>query len=135
MGLTPAMTLRAAVASVKRVSAGEGVSYGHAYVTERETTLVLVPLGYGDGIPRAASNLAPVQVAGQRFRVCGRVCMDQFVVDVGDLVVTEDDEAVLFGTGLHGEPLAQDWADALGTIHYEIVTRIGGRVVRTYVGG
>ena len=64
----------------------------------------------------------------------GRVCMDQVVVDVGDLVVEAGDEVVLFGPGDRGEPTAQDWADAAGTIHYEIVTRLGPRVPRTYVG-
>jgi alanine racemase len=116
------------------VHAGEGVSYGHAYTTDRDTTLVLVPLGYGDGIPRNATNLAPVAVNGRRFTISGRVCMDQFVVDVGDLPVTERDCAVLFGPGSDGEPLAQDWADATGTIHYEIVTRVAPRVPRSYVG-
>lgn len=134
-GLVPAMTVRAALASVKRVPAGQGVSYGHAYTTTRETTLALVPLGYADGIPRHATNVGPVSIKGQRFTISGRVCMDQFVVDVGDLAVSERDDVVLFGTGKHGEPLAQDWADAIGTIHYEIVTRIGPRVPRTYRGG
>lgn len=133
-GLVPAMTLRSCLAGVKRVHAGEGVSYGHAYTTQQDTTLVLVPLGYADGIPRNATNVAPVAVNGQRFTISGRVCMDQFVVDVGDLPVTERDVAVLFGPGHDGEPLAQDWADATGTIHYEIVTRIGPRVPRSYVG-
>lgn len=134
-GLVPAMTVQAAFASVKRVRAGEGVSYGHAYTTSRETTLVLVPLGYADGIPRNATNVGPVSINGARFTISGRVCMDQFVVDVGDLPVAVGDRAVLFGPGTNGEPGAQDWADAAGTIHYEIVTRIGPRVPRTYVGG
>jgi alanine racemase len=133
-GLVPAMTLRASLASVKRVRSGEGVSYGHVYTTEDDTTLALVPLGYADGIPRHASNVGPVAIGGHRFTVSGRVCMDQFVVDVGDLRITEQDQAVLFGAGFDGEPRAQDWADAIGTIHYEIVTRIGPRVPRTYVG-
>jgi alanine racemase len=132
-GLTPAMTLRAAAAGVKRVRAGEGVSYGHEYTTSRETTLVLVPLGYADGVPRHASNVGPVWVNGARFTVAGRVCMDQIVIDVGDLAVEPGDPVVLFGPGRDGEPTAQDWADAVGTIHYEIVTRIGPRVARTYV--
>jgi alanine racemase len=132
-GLTPAMTLRAAAAGVKRVRAGEGVSYGHEYTTTRETTLVLVPLGYADGIPRHASNVGPVWVNGSRFTVAGRVCMDQLVIDVGDLAVSPGDPVVLFGPGRAGEPTAQDWADAVGTIHYEIITRVGPRVVRTYV--
>lgn len=134
-GLTPAMTLRAGLASVKRIRAGEGVSYGHEYVTSKDTTVALVPLGYADGVPRAATNAGPVQIDGQRFSVSGRVCMDQFVVDIGDLDVGDGAAAVLFGPGHDGEPTAQDWADATGTIHYEIVTRIGPRVARTYVGG
>jgi alanine racemase len=134
-GLTPAMTLRAAVALSKRVQPGEGVSYGHQYTTDRETTLALVPLGYADGVPRHASNVGPVWINGRRFTISGRVCMDQFVVDVGDLPVAAGDAAVLFGPGRDGEPTAQDWADAIGTIHYEIVTRVGPRVPRSHVGG
>jgi alanine racemase len=133
-GLTPAMTLRAGAAGVKRVGAGEGVSYGHEYTTDRETTLVLVPLGYADGVPRHASNVGPVSINGSRFTISGRVCMDQVIVDVGDLEVSPGDPVVLFGSGQGGEPTAQDWADAVGTIHYEIVTRVGPRVQRVYVG-
>jgi alanine racemase len=131
-GLTPAMTVRAHAAGVKRVRAGEGVSYGHEYTTSRDTTLVLVPLGYADGIPRHAGNRGPVWISGGRFSIAGRVCMDQFVVDVGDLDVAPGDPVVLFGSGRDGEPTAQDWADAADTIHYEIVTRIGPRVERVY---
>jgi alanine racemase len=134
-GLIPAMTVQAELASVKRVPAGSGVSYGHQYTTSRETTLGLVPLGYADGVPRHASSVGPVAVDGSRFTVAGRVCMDQFVVDLGDLPARPGDLAVLFGPGRAGEPTAQDWADAVGTIHYEIVTRIGPRVARRYVGG
>lgn len=138
-GLRPAMTLRARLALVKRVPAGSGVSYGHAYTTPRDTTLGLVPLGYGDGVPRAAGNLGPLQVAGRRHTIAGRVCMDQVVVDLGDRPDVEDlragDPVVLFGAGAGGEPTAQDWAEAVDTISYEIVTRIGARVPRTYVGG
>ena len=133
-GLVPAMTLRAQVALVKDVEAGAGVSYGHMYRTAAPTTLALVPLGYADGVPRAASNVAPVQINGVLFTISGRVCMDQFVVDVGAASIATGDDAVLFGPGEHGEPTAQDWADAVETIHYEIVTRIGSRVPRRYVG-
>jgi alanine racemase len=133
-GLTPAMTLRAEVALAKRVRAGEGVSYGHVYTTQRETTLALVPLGYADGIPRNATNVAPVSINGRRYRISGRVCMDQIVVDVGDDEVAAGDTAVLFGPGRDGEPTAQEWADILDTIHYELVTRIGPRVARSYLG-
>jgi alanine racemase len=133
-GLRPAMTLRARVAMTKTVSAGTGVSYGHRYVTPRATRLALVPLGYGDGVPRHATNTAPVWLGGARRWVSGTVCMDQFVVDVGDDDVAAGDEAVLFGPGDGGEPTATEWAAALGTISYEIVTRIAPRVPRVYVG-
>ncbi|MCW2898243.1 MAG: alanine racemase [Streptosporangiaceae bacterium] len=133
-GLRPAMTLTAAVAAVKRVAAGSGVSYGHTYVTPRETTLALVPAGYGDGVPRQGSNLLEVLAGGRRRRIAGRVCMDQFVIDMEDEAVSSGDEVILFGPGDSGEPTAQDWARALGTISYEIVTRIGSRVPRVYEG-
>ncbi|WP_137119847.1 alanine racemase [Segeticoccus rhizosphaerae] len=134
-GLTPAMTLTAGLSLVKRVPQGQGVSYGHQYVTPTETTLALVPMGYADGIPRNATNVGPVSIGGRRHTIAGRVCMDQFVVDVGpDLVAGAGDEAVLFGTGTHGEPTAEDWARATDTIAYEIVTRVGARVPRIHVG-
>ncbi|RBY97308.1 alanine racemase [Blastococcus sp. TF02-8] len=133
-GLRPAMTVRARVALAKRVPAGSGVSYGHTYTTPAETTLALVPVGYADGVPRAGGNRAPVLAAGAQRSIAGRVCMDQFVVDVGDATVAPGDEVVLWGPGDGGEPTAQQWADATGTIHYELVTRIGGRFSRRYVG-
>ncbi|WP_104523756.1 alanine racemase [Blastococcus atacamensis] len=133
-GLRPAMTVRARVALTKRVPAGAGVSYGHTYTTAGETTLALVPVGYADGVPRAGGNSAPVLAAGAQRTIAGRVCMDQFVVDVGDAAVAPGDEVVLWGPGDGGEPTAQQWADAVGTIHYELVTRIGGRFARRYVG-
>jgi alanine racemase len=126
-GLIPAMTFRARVLLVKRVPAGEGVSYGHTWTTERETTLAQVPVGYADGVPRALSGRLDVLVNGVRRPVVGRVCMDQVMVDCGDHPVCEGDEVVFFGPGTRGEPTAQDWADALGTIHYEVVTGVGGR--------
>jgi alanine racemase len=134
-GLTPAMTLRSHVALTKRVPPGTGVSYGHQYLTAAGTGLALVPLGYADGIPRNGTNTAEVWLGGARRRIAGRVCMDQFVLDVGDDPVLAGDQVVLFGPGTGGEPTAQEWADALGTISYEIVARIGARVPRRYVGG
>ncbi|MFP5220550.1 MAG: alanine racemase [Actinomycetes bacterium] len=131
-GLRPAMTLVSTVALTKRVPAGSGVSYLHRYTTDRETTVALVPLGYADGVPRSATNLGQVQLGGRRRTIAGTVCMDQFVLDVGDDAVAAGDEVVLFGPGDDGEPTAQDWAEALGTISYEIVTRIGARVPREH---
>ncbi len=134
-GLTPAMTLRGRLANVKEVPAGQGVSYGYDYHTSRATTLGLVPLGYADGVPRSAGNRAQVMVAGERHTIAGRVCMDQFVIDLGaDTSAQAGDEVVLFGTGRGGEPTAQDWGAAAGTISYEIVSRVGARVPRRYVG-
>ena len=133
LGLVPAMTARARLAMVKRISAGAGVSYGHTWTAERDTTVGLVPVGYGDGVPRHASSKAHVLVAGERRPVVGRVCMDQLVVDLGDADVSAGDEVVLFGPGDDGAPTPQDWAEACDTISYEIVTRIGGRFRRRHV--
>jgi alanine racemase len=134
LGLRPAMTLRAQVALVKRLAAGDGVAYGHTYVADTDAYVALIPVGYGDGIPRHASNRAPVWVGGRRYRIAGRVSMDQFVVATGDDRIEPGETAILFGTGEHGVPTAQDWAEASDTIAYEIVTRLGGRVSRRYVG-
>jgi alanine racemase len=133
-GLRPAMTVQARVALTKRVPAGVGVSYGHSYTTDRETTLALVPVGYADGVPRAAGNTAPVLAAGAQRTIAGRVSMDQFVLDVGQDPIAPGDPVVLWGPGTDGEPTAQQWADAVGTIHYELVTRVGGRFRRRHVG-
>jgi len=136
-GLCPAMSLRARVALVKPVAAGEGVSYSHLWRAPRDTTVALLPIGYADGVPRVLSNRLDVWLGGRRRPVVGRVCMDQVVVDCGPDGggVREGDTAVFFGAGDDGEPLAQDWANALGTIHYEVVTGVHGRVQRSYTGG
>ncbi|WP_233188942.1 alanine racemase [Subtercola sp. Z020] len=152
LGLRPVMTLTAPVVSVKRVPAGHGVSYGFDYRTTRETTLALVPLGYADGIPRAASGRGEVWIGGTRYRVAGRVAMDQIVVDVGDAPVALGDEVVVFGeapgagagagaaadagagAGASAVPTAEEWAGWARTIGDEIVARVGPRVVRQYVG-
>lgn len=137
MGLRPAMTLRCPVAMVKSLSAGDGVSYGHTWITERDTVVALLPLGYADGVFRTLSGRIEAQINGRRRPNVGRICMDQFVVDLGPgpTDVAEGDEAILFGSGTAGEPTAQNWADLLGTIHYEVVTSPRGRVLRTYRGG
>jgi alanine racemase len=139
LGLEPAMTVTAPLALTKSIHAGAGVSYGHTWTAPGETRVGLVPLGYGDGVPRHAGNAAEVWVDGKRRPIRGRICMDQFVVDLGDDPGDEGaapgDEVVLFGPGTAGEPTAEDWARACGTIHYEIVTRMGGRLLRRYVGG
>lgn len=132
--LRPAMAVRARLVQVKRVPAGTGVSYGHRYHTSAPATLGLVPLGYAEGVPRAATNVAEVLAGGRRRRIAGTVCMNQFVLDFADDPVAEGDEVVLFGPGDEGEPTAQEWADALGTISYDIVTGFAARVPRSYRG-
>jgi alanine racemase len=129
--LRPAMTLRAWLVQVKRVPAGTGVSYGHRYTTTGETTLGLVPVGYADGIPRAARGRWLAFAHGRRWPVAGTVCMDQFVIDFGDEPVAAGDEVVLFGPGDRGEATAQEWGDELGTISYDLVTGLGPRIPRT----
>ncbi|MFD2026494.1 alanine racemase [Promicromonospora aerolata] len=158
-GLRPAMTLEARLATVKRVPAGRGVSYGHFYTTTQDTVLGVIPLGYGDGIPRHASGGSlgpggPVLVGGgvgdvaapdaglgtaRVLRIAGRVCMDQVMLDLGPYAPEQAGDVVtLFGAsdGLAraGAPNAEDWAQAAGTISYEIVTRLGARVPRVYAG-
>lgn len=136
-GLTPAMTVTSQIALVKRVGKGESVSYGHTWTAAEDTVVALVPMGYADGVTRNLSGRFDVSIGGRRFPSVGRVCMDQFVVDLGPSGggVEVGDTAVLFGSGVDGEPLAQEWADTLGTIHYEVVTRVGGRARRIYRGG
>lgn len=137
--LRPAMTVRAPLLMSKPLAAGDGVSYGHTWTAEVPTTVGLVPLGYGDGVPRHAAagvgspEAAEVWVAGRRRPVRGRVCMDQLVVDLDGEVVPPGSEVVLFGAG-DGVPSALEWARACGTIGYEVVTRFRGRAVRRYVG-
>jgi alanine racemase len=135
VNLRPVMTLRSQLVNVKPIPAGAGVSYGWTWTAPQPTTVGLVPLGYGDGIPRHASNRAGVGWSGRFAPIRGRVCMDQFVVDLGEQAKAEPgDGVVLFGSGDQGEPTAADWAAWCGTIGYEIVTRIGPRVPRRYVG-
>ncbi|MGP7959790.1 alanine racemase [Sanguibacter sp. A247] len=141
-GLRPAMTLEASLATVKDVPAGQGVSYGHAFRTPRATVLGDVPLGYGDGIPRHASGTqdvpgAPILVGtgpgARTLHVTGRVCMDQLMIDLGPGANERAGETVvLFGDPATGAPSAQDWAEACGTISYEIITRLGARVPRIH---
>ena len=137
LGLIPAMTVRTRLAMVKDLAPGDAVSYGQHWVADRATTVGLVPLGYGDGVPRHAfqpgpSTSAEVAVGGKRRPIRGTICMDQFMVDLDGEPAMAGDEVVLFGSG-PDVPTAQDWAEACGTISYEIVTRIGGRMTRSYV--
>ncbi len=133
VGLRPAMTVTAPLVMVKAVSAGDSVSYGHLWTATHDTTLGLVPLGYADGIPRQASNRAAVSVNGARSPLRGRICMDQFLVDLEGRESAAGDVVVLFGPDGEGRVTAQDWAEAADTINYEIVTRLGGRLTRRHI--
>jgi alanine racemase len=139
IGLVPAMTVTAPLLSVKDLVPGDAVSYGQRWVAEQPTTVGLVPVGYGDGIPRnagrpdAPEQAATVGIEGKGRPIRGTVCMDQVVVDLGGDRPMLGSEVVVLGPPSAGGPTAQDWAEACGTINYEIVTRIGGRMSRRYV--
>ena len=135
LNLVPAMTLVARLSSIKSVPAGSGVSYLHTWTAERECQLGLVPVGYGDGIPRSASNNVSVCVAGELITQVGTIAMDQFVIDATDSIadISAGSEVYLFGSGVHGELTADQWGQASGSIGYEIVTRLGSRIPRVHV--
>ena len=153
LGLIPALELRAPLTSVKVIEEGTPASYGGTWVAPTRRWIGLVPLGYGDGILRAVSNKARVVVhtASGPFNapLIGRVCMDQFMVDLGpaegspgtptarsgQAPAIPGDMATLFGSGIGGEALADDWAQAAGTINYEIVTHLGAHIPRIYRDG
>ncbi|MGW4463220.1 alanine racemase [Micromonospora sp. NPDC004704] len=159
-GLRPAMTLRTSVVNVKRVPAGIGVSYGPEHVTDRATTLALIPLGYADGLSRTTEGRASVWLGGRRCPIVGRIAMDQCVVDAGDLPVALGDEVVVFGPGgaavsgaaasgaaasgaagagggasgvAAAEPTVGEWARWAGTNPHEVMTGIGARVARVHL--
>jgi alanine racemase len=135
------MTLRSSVINVKRVPAGTGVSYGPDHVTDRPTTLALLPLGYADGLSRTTEGRARVWLAGRRCPIVGRIAMDQCVVDAGDLPVALGDPVVVFGPGAEtgspdlAEPTVAEWAQWAGTNPHEVLTGIGARVTRVHVRG
>ena len=130
--LRPALTVRTRLVLAKQVPGGTPVSYGHRYTTQGPSTLGLIPLGYAEGIPRTASGVVEVLARGRRWRIAGTVCMDLSVLDFAGEPAEAGDEVVLFGPGDSGEPTAQEWADALGTISYEVVTNFTGLLPRTY---
>jgi alanine racemase len=133
-GLRPALSWRSAVTMVKRLPAGERLSYGWRYTLDRESTVATVPVGYEDGYPRALGGRAEVLIRGRRHRVAGTVTMDQLLVDCGDAEIAPGDEVVLLGAQGAERITAEDLAAHLGTIGYEIVTAISERVPREYIG-
>jgi len=130
--LRPALSLKTRVVYVKRLPAGSGISYGHTYITRTPASIVTLPIGYGDGYPRNLSNLAPVLIKGRVLRISGRVCMDQLMVDAGNMKVSTGDEAVLIGRQGNRNISAERLATLAGTIPYEIVCGLGSRIPRIY---
>ena len=132
LDLAPVMRLRAQLVAVKPLLAGESVSYGQTWTARTDTVVGLVPLGYADGVPVAASNVASARVGDRLAPIRGRVCMDQLVIDLGaGATERPGDEVVLFGAP--EGPRAEDWARETGTIGYEILTRVSGRGPRVLV--
>lgn len=131
--LKPALSLKAKIVNLKNTKAAEGVSYNHTYRTKSDTKIAVIPLGYSDGIDRRAANSAPIEIDGKTYKISGRVCMDQFVVDVGQEFNNPNATATLFGDSAKGFPSVEDWADAVGTINYEIIARLASRLKRVYL--
>lgn len=131
--LKPALSLKAKIMNLKNTGSDQGVSYNHTYRTKSDTKLAVIPLGYSDGIDRRAANTAPVEIDGKVYKISGRVCMDQFVVDVGSDFNNPNAIVTLFGDSAKGHPSVEDWADAVGTINYEIIARLATRLKRVYL--
>ena len=126
--LTPAMTIKSHVVSIKEISAGQSVGYGRTFTAKAPTRIATVPVGYADGYPRALSNKGFVLITGQAAPIVGNVCMDMFMADVTDLDVSDGDEVILLGEGVDADTLAK----LCSTISYEIICGIGVRVKRFY---
>lgn len=131
--IAPCFSLKAKVAYFKVVEAGEGISYGHSYITKQRTRVVTIPVGYGDGYRRALSNQGSVLIRGKRFPIVGTICMDQFMVDIGNHEVYVGDEAVLIGKQKDQEIPLQEVAKLCGTIPYEILCSFNERIPRIYL--
>ncbi len=131
--LKPVLSLKTQVIYIKKVSPGQGISYGHDYITKKDTSIITLPIGYGDGYPRNLSNLGPVLIRGRHFRICGRICMDQMMLDVGNASIKVGDEAVLIGSQGKNKISAEELASLSNTIPYEIVCGLGSRIPRVYL--
>ena len=126
------MNLKTKVAFVKRVPAGSAVSYNSTYVTDKETSIAVLPIGYADGLSRGLSNKGKVLLKETLCPIVGTITMDHTLIDVGDMPVSIGDEVILLGTDGTHHIHAHDWADLLGTINYEITSRLSSRVERVY---
>jgi len=130
--IAPCFSLKAKVSYFKVVQPGEGISYGHSFVTEKQTRIVTIPVGYGDGYRRSLSNQGSVLIRGKRFPICGTICMDQFMVDIGDHEVFVGDEVVLIGKQGTEEITLKEVANLCQTIPYEILCLLNERIPRIY---
>lgn len=131
--LKPVLSLKTKVVFVKKLPKGHGISYGRNYITKKDTTVVTLPIGYGDGYPRNLSNRAPVLIAGKRFKISGKICMDQIMVDVGRFPVKAGDEVILIGAQGKNRISVEELANLSATIPYEIVCGLGSRIPRVYI--
>lgn len=132
--LKPVMSLRSRISLVKELARGEGVSYGLRYTTDKKSNVVTVGTGYADGYDRRLSGQAPLIIGGERFRVSGTVCMDQFMVDIGDTTSAPGEVVTLLGADGDETVTAEELAGLIGTINYEVTTRIPSRVPRIFKG-
>jgi alanine racemase len=130
--LKPVLSLKTKVVFIKSVPAGSGISYGHDYITRKPTKIATLPIGYGDGYPRNLSNKAEVLIGGKRFKIAGKICMDQIMVDVGRAHIRVGDEAVLIGTQGKAKITTEELAVKSSTIPYEIVCGLGSRIPRIH---
>jgi len=131
--LKPVLSLKTQIIFIKKVPAGSRISYAGTYVTKKSVYIVTLPIGYGDGYPRNLSNLAFLLIGGKRFRIAGRICMDQIMVDVGSFKPKIGDEVVLIGSQVKQRITTEELAELSGTISYEIVCGLGSRIPRVYI--
>ena len=134
INLKPAMTLKTRISHIKTVAKNTSISYGGIFVTDKESKIATIPIGYADGFTRLLTEKAEVYINGKRTKVVGKICMDQCMIDLTDIPdVKLNDEVVLFGYGKEGYPHVDEIAEKVGTINYEIVCMVGRRVPRVYL--
>lgn len=129
----PCFSLKAKVSYFKVVEAKQGIGYGHTHITSKQTRIVTIPVGYGDGYLRSLSNQSSVLIRGKKYPIVGAICMDQFMVDVGQDEVYVGDEVVLIGKQGSEEITLTDIAKKCGTIPYEILCLFNNRLPRLYL--
>ena len=134
LDLKPVMSLKSHITYIKTLQPGQGISYGYTYVTDKETVVATIPVGYGDGYPRQLSNQGSVLIRGHKVPIIGRVCMDQFMVDItGYTDICEGDEVTLFGYDGDAQIPVEEVAALAGSFNYEFVCDVGRRVPRAYM--